>query len=220
MFNKFYKNDYKFRKDLKDFANKNWFGKILKPLFKGPYDFINRYLPYPRDFLLKKIPKNGVCCEIGAYEGVFSERIEKICKPQKLYLIDPWTGLKDRTEEKYDQKHQDRRYNIVMDKFRNEISDGKVVIIRQTSDQAASKFKDEFFDFVYIDGDHSYQQVKKDLNNYYPKVKRGGFLGGDDYPIESVKLAVEEFAKGKSIVPQLKNQQFIFRKTDYIDSKL
>lgn len=212
MFNKFYKNDYKIRKDLKDFANKNPVGKLLKPFLKDLYKFANRHLPYPRDFLLKKMPKNGICCEIGVYDGNFSERIEKICKPQKLYLVDPWEELKERSEKKYTQGYQDKRYDIVINKFNKQISSGKVIIVEQKSDKAALNFKDYFFDFIYIDGDHDYEQVKKDINNYYPKVKQGGFLCGDDYQIKSVCQAVDEFAKEKNIEVQLKNQQFIFKK--------
>ena len=214
MLNKFYKNDYKIKKDLKDFANNNPLGRFLKPFFKGMYCFVNPYLPYPRDFLLKMVPKNGICCEVGVYEGIFSERIWRICRPRKLYLIDPWEPIKDRTEEKYNQKYQDARYNSVSDKFSKQISDGTVVIIRETSDSAAPVFDNDFFDFIYIDGDHSYNQVKKDLNNYYPKVKPGGLLCGDDYNLEEVRQAADEFVEVNSASLQSKGLQFIIKKVE------
>ena len=37
------------------------------------------------------------------------------------------------------------------------------------------------FDFVWIDGDHSYEQCKKDILNYLPLVKKPGICGGHDY---------------------------------------
>ena len=36
-------------------------------------------------------------------------------------------------------------------------------------------------DFVYIDGNHSYDFVKKDIELYYPRVREGGVFGGHDF---------------------------------------
>ena len=49
------------------------------------------------------------------------------------------------------------------------------------SDDLVDRFEDESFDMIYIDGDHTYEQVCKDIDNYLPKVKNGGFIGGHDY---------------------------------------
>ena len=35
-----------------------------------------------------------------------------------------------------------------------------------------NKFEDNSIDAIYIDGDHSYEGVKNDLELYYPKVKK------------------------------------------------
>jgi predicted O-methyltransferase YrrM len=50
-------------------------------------------------------------------------------------------------------------------------------------DSAASAhmFPDEHFDFVYIDADHSYEGVVRDMKAWWPKVKKGGLFCGDDY---------------------------------------
>ncbi len=212
MANKFYKNDYRIRKVLRDFANENPIGKVLKPLFKDLYKFANKFLPYPRDFLLREIPKNSLVCEVGVYEGDLSERILKISKPKKLYLVDPWAAITTRSEKKYNQASQDIRLSNVKEKFKDELSRGQVEIIRKTSDEAATDFPPKFFDFIYIDGDHSYEQVKKDLDTYFTKVKSGGELAGDDYQIPSVKQAVDEFAIEKNIPVRVRNFQFVFQK--------
>jgi predicted O-methyltransferase YrrM len=65
---------------------------------------------------------------------------------------------------------------------------------------AAASFSDESLDWVYIDGDHSYEAVKRDLEAYYRVVKPGGFIAGDDYGAangwfgDGVTRAVDEFA--------------------------
>jgi predicted O-methyltransferase YrrM len=155
--------------------------------------------------------RDSVAGEIGTYNGIFAERIVRIGKPKKLYLIDPWKGIPDRTEEKYSQKAQDIRHNTVAEKFESQITRGQVVIVRKTSDDAVLDFPNDFFDFLYIDGDHSYKQVVLDLQNYYPKVKKGGLLCGDDYHIDEVRQAVDQFAKEKGLTVTEKNRQFMIR---------
>jgi len=67
-------------------------------------------------------------------------------------------------------------------------------IIRNSSHDASSKFEDESIDFLFIDGCHEYDCVKKDLELWYPKIKIGGTIGGHDYTQPcGVKQAVNEF---------------------------
>ncbi|MBM3281254.1 MAG: class I SAM-dependent methyltransferase [Candidatus Harrisonbacteria bacterium] len=207
---KFYKNDYKLKNDLKVFANTNPFGKLLKPFLKNLYKSIENHLPEPRDFLLKSIRKNGVCAEIGVYNGLFSKRIIRISKPQQLYLIDPWLEIPG-GKEKYNQDNQDNRYSFVLRALRKEIDKNIVHVIRKKSDEAVSQFYEGFFDFIYIDGDHSYFQVKKDLENFYSKMKKGGVLAGDDYHLPEVKQAVDEFAQNHHLQTYKRNNQFVIQ---------
>jgi predicted O-methyltransferase YrrM len=73
-------------------------------------------------------------------------------------------------------------FNEVLDMFIDRTKDYKnIQLITKTSDDAVNDFEDESFDFVYIDGIHTYDQVKKDIQNYLPKVKKGGVIGGHDY---------------------------------------
>lgn len=50
-----------------------------------------------------------------------------------------------------------------------------------TKAEVVGSFPDSYFDFVYIDGDHSYNGAKSDLRNYFSKVRRGGIIAGHDY---------------------------------------
>lgn len=69
-----------------------------------------------------------------------------------------------------------------------------VEIIETTSDKAAGKIPANSIDLVFIDGNHKYRQVKKDIFNYWPKLKQGGVMLGHDYykKFPGVKKAVEE----------------------------
>jgi hypothetical protein len=164
--------------------------------------------------LLKKMPKNSVCAELGVAEGLFSEEIIKITKPKKLVLIDNWEEKKDFSDT-IKQKEHDLNYNAVKEKFQF----NPVVQIIKGLTNSINTFPDNYFDWVYIDADHRYEGVKKDLENCYPKIKPGGYIIGDDYLHETygdyilgVVEAVDEFVKTHGIKNfEVFNTQFMIK---------
>ena len=77
------------------------------------------------------------------------------------------------------------------------IDKGQYELMEMTSMEASRHFEDGYFDFVYIDGDHRFTPVHKDLRWWYKKVRSGGFFGGHDYinvPKCGVVRAVNNFA--------------------------
>ena len=102
---------------------------------------------------------------------------------------------------------------MVKEKLKNHIENNTVEILRMTSKEALKKIQHIKFDFIYIDGNHKYEFVKFDLENYYNLLKSGGYLVGDDYRIESIKTAVLEFVnKNKINNLIIKNDQFVLKK--------
>ncbi len=140
--------------------------------------------PY-RQTLLDKMPAAGVVAEIGVWKGAFSRNILKVANPRKLFLIDPWIcdpefmipGDFFDGNSAANQQEMDNIHNGVCRELASDI----VEIVRKTSENAASDFSDAFFDWVYIDGNHYYDYVRQDLDLWFPKVKPGGFVTGDDY---------------------------------------
>lgn len=66
--------------------------------------------------------------------------------------------------------------------------------------EAVKDFPNNFFDFVHIDGDHSYDAVMNDLIEWSKRVRVGGIISGHDYdPDWAVKLAVDDYVKNNSI---------------------
>ena len=69
----------------------------------------------------------------------------------------------------------------------------KVSLIEDYSNNAAKKIKDNSLDFVFIDGDHSYEAALFDMTTYWPKVKSGGLFAGHDAGMQNVDKALETF---------------------------
>jgi hypothetical protein len=82
-----------------------------------------------------------------------------------------------------------------LDIFKNNLSGYDINISKGDSKVLFNKFKDDFFDFIFIDGNHEYEYVKSDLSNFYPKLKSVGIFAGHDYTEDcGVPIAVNEFA--------------------------
>ena len=71
-----------------------------------------------------------------------------------------------------------------------------VVPISQTSDNAFKLLKKQEIeaDVIYIDASHEYEDVYRDLVNYWQLLKKGGIMFGDDVGWDGVKNAVQAFS--------------------------
>ena len=69
-------------------------------------------------------------------------------------------------------------------------------------------------DFIYVDGDHDYLPAKNDLIAYWPLLRPGGILFGDDYSANwpGVQLAVQELCEAEKIQMKLKEVTWSIRK--------
>ena len=92
--------------------------------------------------------------------------------------------------------------------IRNNNLEGIVIPIRGDSSYTLNIHDNESIDIAFIDGDHSYEGVKKDLNIIKNKMKKDGIILCHDYQELSVKKAINEFVEehklnGKHMYPSL-----------------
>jgi len=135
---------------------------------------------YSLQRILATVQKNGlVAIEIGSWKGCSSYFLAHVLshlKGCKLYCIDTWKGNTGtwNIEEggRFDIK-KIFEYNVA------EFSD-IIIPINEDSKTAHTQFKDDSADFIFIDGDHTYDGMLADLTNYYPKLKKGGIISGHD----------------------------------------
>ena len=110
--------------------------------------------------------------EIGVERGRNSEIILKELNIEKLYLIDVWDNYKES-----DITWSLENYRHVLRRFKR---DKRVNIIKDYSEHAVNFVEKNSLDFVYIDANHSYEYVCKDLEIWFTRVKKGGVIAGHD----------------------------------------
>lgn len=130
--------------------------------------------------------------EVGVLEGFLSAQVLKHIKPLKYFLIDPYEVYHDGIGEldKFNQEGWEGIYNSVVKRFG--VLDN-VEVIRKSSLEAAKGLKDESLDFVYIDANHHHQAVFEDICAWYPKIKKGGLIGGHDFNEPTVISGIYRF---------------------------
>ena len=147
---------------------------------------MDREIRRTRKGVLGSIPNNATCAEIGVFRGKFSRDILRERKPEKLYLIDPWINFKDPLYEntwyhEASEHDMEEIYGRVCRRFKGRIDRGQVEVLRGISTEVADAIPDASLDFIYIDGDHSYEGVKADLEIAIKKTKPTAIIALDDY---------------------------------------
>jgi len=162
------------------------------------------------------IKPNSIGAEIGVAGGSFSYHVLLKKFPKKLYLIDSWDYWPKKKTDfvTIDNRRaaMHKQYEKVRDFF---ASYNNVTVIKERSDTASKQFAELYFDYVYIDGEHSFEGAYYDLKNYFPKVRVGGLIMGDDWGWTGVGPAVKEFVReyqGRCEFLEVKHGQYVLRK--------
>jgi hypothetical protein len=115
---------------------------------------------------------------------------------KKLYAVDNYPTFVDWDGSDWNKDRQDLMKKAAKEKML--AYKDKVEFLHVSSEEFVKTIEDESLDFVFIDGDHSFEAALKDFQNYYPKVKTGGIFGGHDIQLDSVRNALTYFLKEKS----------------------
>jgi len=159
-----------------------YFADVLPPPLSEVHLQNSRLIP-SRDHILSLMPRGGICAEIGTQTGDFAKLIFSILQPDKLHVYDIDFSIFDHAYFESAAKH------------------GMVELHPGDSSTLLGQMPDRHFDFIYVDGDHSYEGVVKDLEQAARKIKHNGWIVCNDYTIYSslendkygVYRAVNEF---------------------------
>lgn len=136
-----------------------------------------------------KPTQNMTMIEIGSYAGESTEIFANHFK--NIIAIDPFINDYDKNDLTCQYMELNKVYDVFIELINKH---SNITHIKKTSDEAILELKNTQVDFIYIDGLHTYEQVKKDIANYLPLIKKGGFIAGHDYhPVwQGVKDAIHE----------------------------
>lgn len=126
-----------------------------------------------REKMLDEMPQGAVVAEIGVAEGEFSRKIVDSCQPSELVLIDVW--------ESVNPQHNSQAKKKVEQRLSPEIANGTVKLRQGFSVEVLSTYPDNYFDWVYVDAAHDYDNVSRDISICLQKVKKNGIIAGHDY---------------------------------------
>ena len=170
----------------------------MNHIYQQP-QFGENWFTYPNLYsrFVKELPNGSKIVEVGCWKGksiaYLGVEIMNSGKDIKVDAIDTWVG----SDEPAHISDVYVKTNTLYQLFLGNILPINSVItpIRMTSLDASKLYEDESIDAVFIDACHEYQCVKDDIAAWFPKVKKGGYVSGHDYPWSSnhdVKRAVDE----------------------------
>ena len=129
--------------------------------------------------------------EIGTFHGANAISVNKSYakyQDSKIYCVDPWTDYSEYPE--YKGKQNIEKSNVPKE---------KIIIKRGYSNMEIPKFEDNFFDIIYIDGNHQPDYVLEDAVLSFRKLKVGGYMIFDDYGLggpDLTKRGIDGFITG------------------------
>ena len=148
--------------------------------FKGTkYRLADNWLYHLKVDKYKDRPINYL--EIGVFYGANLLSVANtygLHPDSKLYGVDPWEDYNEYPEYK---EQQSKIYDSFITNLQNSGVQDKVVLHRGYSNLEIPKFQDEFFDIIYIDGNHEPEYVLEDAVLSFRKLKKEGIMIFDDY---------------------------------------
>ena len=118
-------------------------------------------------YKLLKLHNAKIGVELGVKRGNFSSELAKRYKFETFFCIDKWNYQRS-VQHYFSAIKRLQKFNIIT--------------LRLAFDEAVLLFEDNYFDFIYIDGNaRGGQENGKTLNDWYPKLKSGGIFSGHDY---------------------------------------
>lgn len=149
--------------------------------------------------LMKHLGLPLVAAEVGVAEGRLSKEFLN-WGIEKLYLVDIWEKVPFiKGCGSFEQSWHDDNYNQVLERIKG--NEDKVVLLKGFSYKMAEHITDESLGLVYVDGDHTYEGARADIDSYWPKLVKGGIMAFHDArnPTYGIQNAIHDFTKGIGI---------------------
>lgn len=168
----------------------------MTELFVPPETSSPGLIPY-----IEKLGNNLIGCELGVCRGYnLRYLLDRLPNVAVSYAIDPWLAYEDWCGPVYQE--QVNEWRAIAYKMLDPLGD-RVYILEKNSVDAAEEIADDILDYIFIDGDHSYEASLRDCQLYWSKVKPGGLFSGHDWQLPAVERAVNEFREEFGITTEI-----------------
>ena len=233
MINKILSNCSQYLKEGKklEFENKLkiLFGEKINHIYndiEGWFDFEDVYTD-----MVEKAEENSHFVEVGAWLGkstsYMAVEIANSNKNIKFDAVDTWEGSDEDGHKNYINGLQTTLYEKFLDNIKSISS--YINPIKGFSTEISKTYEDNSLDFVFLDASHDYENVKKDIESWYPKVKSTGYIAGHDYNEEGiegtewlgvVKAVNEFFGKDNIKIHKVHAGTWIVKKDEFENRKI
>ncbi len=147
---------------------------VIKKLYENNLNFFDENLSW-HYHIFSGLEKNNVnILEVGTHIGEFTLFLSKIFKNSNIVSID----LKQNNDEFLLKKFN--RTNDFIEKRTQNISKSNITFKEMNSIELLNNFEKDFFDIIFLDGDHTNPQVSMDVLSCYYILKKNGILISDD----------------------------------------
>ena len=144
--------------------------------------------------------------EIGVFRGrsiaIFNEVLCKHIIPHEIIGIDHFEGSPEHQSGMYPMPNYEEALHHINNIKQNNLLAENITLVKSNSLDIVDSYGNNTFDMVYIDASHEYEPVKQDIQCWKSKVKKGGYLCGDDYcpTWNGVMNAVDELIPERKII--------------------
>ena len=186
--------------------------------FITSYDYTAFNYAYFYNDIVNENPDFKTFVEVGSFLGYSISHLANLLRNRsdvRITAADLWQATPEMAERHQQIRDvlnecEDILYDLYQTKL--ELSEARYLIkdIRGDSADSAKHFADASIDFCYIDADHSYQSVKKDVYAWLPKIKNNGIIAGHDYDQDGVAQAVHEVI-GEDKIEKIKHHIWSYR---------
>lgn len=166
----------------------------------------SRYLHFYKD-IVNNSEDGALFVEVGSFLGQSTAAMGKFIKDSgkniSLHAVDIFELSDFSDEPHYDviRDHGGDFFASFMFNLNSAQAAEPVTPIKARSTDAANNYADRSISFLMIDASHAYQDVVDDIEAWYPKIKLGGIISGDDYDFEEVAAAVKHCCGNVSVYP-------------------
>jgi hypothetical protein len=172
---------------------------MIDHIYQQP-EFGENWFSYAKLYadVVSKFPSGSKFVEVGSWKGKSSAfmavEIANSNKSISFTCVDTWMGSVEHQEINKEE------LSSLYDTFTTNMKplENYYTPMRAPSLEAVTRFPDESLDFIFIDASHEYQDVLADIQAWWPKLKPGGILAGDDFCLSwpgVIQAVRESFAR-------------------------